>query len=137
MYTDRLNTKMMLPSGNWFDNFKTNVKDKTVSFSYRDRRRHGQLARRYMVFFDNDLKVVDIIAVSSCGGRLEHFGSCRAERYCRELLLKALEGTDTIVDEKPASKKGMMSLVLFMLFCIYTGILLALPFLIPAIFDRL
>lgn len=122
MYTDRLNTKMMLPSGNWFDNFKTNVKDKTVSFSYRDRRRHGQLARRYMVFFDNDLKVVDIIAVSSCGGRLEHFGSCRAERYCRELLLKALEGTDsdsdnTVTVERPASK-WITPIVLFILFSI-------------------
>lgn len=122
MYTDRLNTKMMLPSGNWFDNFKTNVKDKTVSFSYRDRRRHGQLARRYMVFFDNDLKVVDIIAVSSTGGRLEHFGSCRAERYCRELLLKALEGTDsdsdnTVTVERPASK-WITPIVLFILFSI-------------------
>ena len=122
MYTDRLNTKMMLPSGNWFDNFKTNVKDKTVSFSYRDRRRHGQLARRYMVFFDNDLKVVDIIAVSSCGGRLEHFGSCRAERYCRELLLNALEGTDsdsdnTVTVERPASK-WITPIVLFILFSI-------------------
>lgn len=122
MYTDRLNTKMMLPSGNWFDNFKTTVKDKTVSFSYRDRRRHGQLARRYMVFFDNDLKVVDIIAVSSCGGRLEHFGSCRAERYCRELLLKALEGTDsdsdnTVTVERPASK-WITPIVLFILFSI-------------------
>lgn len=136
MYTDRLNTKMMLPSGNWFDNFKTNVKDKTVSFSYRDRRRHGQLARRYMVFFDNDLKVVDIIAVSSCGGRLEHFGSCRAERYCRELLLEALEGTDgdTVVDEKP-SYKWVNPIMLFILFSIYSILLISLPFLVKA-FDN-
>lgn len=137
MYTDRLNTKLILPSGNWFDSFAVDAKAKTVRFSYRDRRRNGQIARRYMVFFGDDLRVVDIIAISVQGSRVEHFGSCRAERYCRELLLEALEGTDTIVDEKPASKKGMMSLVLFMLFCIYTGILLALPFLIPAIFDRL
>ena len=137
MYTDRIDTKIILPSGNWFDGFNCDVKAKAVSFSYRDRRRDGQVARRYMVFFDTDLKIIDIVAVSVKGSRVEHFGSCRAEKYCRELLLEALEGTDTIVDEKPASKKGMMSLVLFMLFCNYTGILLALPFLTPAIFDRL
>lgn len=122
MYTDRLNTKIILPSENWFDSFAVNAKDKTVRFSYRDRRRDGQVARRYMVFFDTDLKIIDIVSVSVKGSRVEHFGSCRAERYCRELLLKALEGTDsdsdnTVTVERPASK-WITPIVLFILFSI-------------------
>lgn len=120
MYTDRLNTKLILPSGNWFDSFAVDAKAKTVRFSYRDRRRNGQIARRYMVFFGDDLRVVDIIAISVQGSRVEHFGSCRAERYCRELLLEALEGTDsdnTVTVESPASK-WITPIVLFILFSI-------------------
>lgn len=136
MYTDRLNTKIILPSGNWFDSFAVNAKAKTVRFSYRDRRRNGQIARRYKVFFGDDLRVVDIIAISVQGSRVEHFGSCRAERYCRELLLEALEGTDgdTVVDEKP-SYKWVNPIMLFMLFSIYSILLISLPFLVNA-FDN-
>lgn len=136
MYTDRIDTKIILPSGNWFDGFKCDVKAKAVSFSYRDRRRNGQIARRYMIFFNDTLQVVDIIAVSVRGSRVEHFGSCRAERYCRELLLEALEGTDgdTVVDEKP-SYKWVNPIMLFMLFSIYSILLISLPFLVNA-FDN-
>lgn len=136
MYTDRLNTKLILPSGNWFDSFAVDAKAKTVRFSYRDRRRNGQIARRYKVFFGDDLRVVDIIAISVQGSRVEHFGSCRAERYCRELLLEALEGTDgdTVVDEKP-SYKWVNPIMLFILFSIYSILLISLPFLVKA-FDN-
>lgn len=136
MYTDRLNTKLILPSGNWFDSFAVDAKAKTVRFSYRDRRRNGQIARCYMVFFGDDLRVVDIIAISVQGSRVEHFGSCRAERYCRELLLEALEGTDgdTVVDEKP-SYKWVNPIMLFILFSIYSILLISLPFLVKA-FDN-
>lgn len=84
-------TKFVLPSGNWFSGFTCNTKNKTVCFNYRDRRRDGQIARRYTIKFNDELKVTDIIAVSIQGSRIEHFGNCRAEKLCRELLMRALD----------------------------------------------
>lgn len=86
-----IKTKVVLPSGNWFSGFICNTKTKTVCFNYRDRRRDGQIARRYTVKFNDELKVTDIIAVSIQGSRIEHFGNCRAEKLCRELLIRALD----------------------------------------------
>lgn len=84
-------TKFVLPSGNWFSGFTCNPKTKTVCFNYRDRRRDGQIARKYTIKFNDELKVTDIIAVSIQGSRSEHFGNCRAEKLCRELLIRALD----------------------------------------------
>lgn len=84
-------TKFVLPSGNWFSGFTCNLKTKTVCFNYRDRRRDGQIARKYTIKFNDELKVTDIIAVSIQGSRIEHFGNCRAEKLCRELLMRALD----------------------------------------------
>lgn len=86
-----IKTKFVLPSGNWFSGFICNTKTKTVCFNYRDRRRDGQIARRYTIKFNDELKVTDIIAVSIQGSRIEHFGNCRAEKLCRELLIRALD----------------------------------------------
>lgn len=84
-------TNFVLPSGNWFSGFICNTKTKTVCFSYRDRRRDGQIARLYTIKFNDELKVTDIIAVSIKGSRIEHFGNCRVEKLCRELLMRALD----------------------------------------------
>ena len=84
-------TKFVLPSGNWFSGFTCNPKTKTICFNYRDRRRDGQIARKYTIKFNDELKVTDIIAVSIQGSRIEHFGNCRAEKLCRELLIRALD----------------------------------------------
>ena len=84
-------TKFVLPSENWFSGFTCNPKTKTVCFNYRDRRRDGQIARKYTIKFNDELKVTDIIAVSIQGSRIEHFGNCRAEKLCRELLIRALD----------------------------------------------
>lgn len=84
-------TKFVLPSGNWFSEFICDTKNKTVCFNYHDRRRDGQIARRYTVIFNDKLKVTDIVAVSIQGSRVEHFGNCRAEKLCRELLIRALD----------------------------------------------
>lgn len=89
--TKVIKTKFVLPSGNWFSGFTCNPKTKTVCFNYRDRRRDGQIARRYTIKFNDELKVTDIIAVSIQGSRIEHFGNCRAEKLCRELLMRALD----------------------------------------------
>lgn len=86
-----IKTKFVLPSGNWFSGFICNTKTKTVCFNYRDRRRDGQIARRYTIKFNDELKVTDIIAVSIQGSRIEHFGNCRTEKLCRELLIRALD----------------------------------------------
>lgn len=83
-------TKFVLPAGNWFSGFTCNTKTKTVCFNYHDRRRDGQIARKYTIKFNDELKVTDIIAVSIQGSRIEHFGNCRAEKLCRELLMRAL-----------------------------------------------
>lgn len=88
--TKVIKTKFVLPSGNWFSGFTCNPKAKTVCFNYRDRRRDGQIARKYTIKFNDELKVTDIIAVSIQGSRIEHFGNCRAEKLCRELLIRAL-----------------------------------------------
>lgn len=89
--TKVIKTKFVLPSGNWFSGFTCNPKAKTVCFNYRDRRRDGQIARKYTIKFNDELKVTDIIAVSIQGSRIEHFGNCRAEKLCRELLMRALD----------------------------------------------
>lgn len=89
--TTIIKTKFVLPSENWFSGFICNTKTKTVCFNYRDRRRDGQIARRYTIKFNDELKVTDIIAVSIQGSRIEHFGNCRAEKLCRELLIRALD----------------------------------------------
>lgn len=88
--TNIIMTKFVLPSGNWFSGFTCNPKTKTVCFNYHDRRRGGQIARKYTIKFNDELKVTDITAVSIQGSRIEHFGNCRAEKLCRELLMRAL-----------------------------------------------
>lgn len=88
--TNIIKTKFVLPSGNWFSGFTCNTKTKTVCFNYHDRRRDGQIARKYTIKFNDELKVTDIIAVSIQGSRIEHFGNCRTEKLCRELLMRAL-----------------------------------------------
>lgn len=101
MHTNHLiKTKIVLPSGNWFSGFICNTKTKTVCFNYHDRRRDGQIARRYTVKFNDNLKVTDIIAVSIQGSRVEHFGNCRAEKLCRELLIRALDSQKQKEEEK-------------------------------------
>lgn len=95
-----IKTKFVLPSGNWFSGFICNTKTKTVCFSYRDRRRDGQITRLYTIKFNDELKVTDIIAVSIKGSRIEHFGNCRAEKLCRELLMRALDSQKEKQKEK-------------------------------------
>lgn len=78
-----------LPSGNYFQNFKT-IGTTMVSFDYCDRRRGGQVARRYLITFEKDsLKVVDIMAISANGGRVEHFKTCRMIETAKGLIRKA------------------------------------------------
>lgn len=78
-----------LPSGNFFRNFKV-IGTTMVSFDYCDRRRNGQVARRYLITFEqNGYGVVDIMAVSAAEGRVEHFKTCRMIETAKGLIRKA------------------------------------------------
>lgn len=90
-YTADKNTVHMLPSGNWFTGFVANTKTRTVSFNYCDRRRNGQVARRYILRFCEDNSTIrDIIAISKNGGRVEMFKSTVARETCANILRRAM-----------------------------------------------
>lgn len=78
-----------MASGNFFRNFKT-IGTTMVSFDYCDRRRNGQVARRYLITFEKDgYGVIDIMAVSAGEGRVEHFKNCRMIETAKGLIRKA------------------------------------------------
>lgn len=81
-------TTIYLPSGNWFSEFKADVRSGTVKFNYYDRRRN-QVARRYAISFEGR-KVTSIIAVSAAGGRVESFSTCRVIDDVRAMWVHAL-----------------------------------------------
>lgn len=89
-YTADMNMKQMLPSGNWFTGFVANTETRMVSFNYCDRRRAGQVARRYIVRFEEDCSTVkDILAISAQGGRVETFKRTVARETCANILRRA------------------------------------------------
>lgn len=89
-YTADMNHVHMLESGNWFTGFVANTKTRTVSFTYHDRRRAGQVARHYTIKFKADLSTVeDIVAVSAQAGRVEHFKSTVARETCANIIRRA------------------------------------------------
>ena len=126
--TNIIMTKFVLPSGNWFSDFTCNPKTKTVCFNYRDRRRDGQIARKYTIKFNDELKVTDIIAVSIQGSKIEHFGNCRAEKLCRELLIRALDSQkqkekEEIPHFEESHTKWYLGLICFVImFLAYLGL---------------
>lgn len=90
-YTADMNHKQILESGNWFTSFVANTKTRTVSFNYCDRRRAGQVARRYIVRFEKDCSTVkDIIAISANGGRVEMFKSTVARETAASILRRGM-----------------------------------------------
>ena len=90
-YTADKNYTLTLESGNWFTGFVANTKTRTVSFNYCDRRRGGQVARRYIVRFEEDCSTVrDIVAISAQGGRVEMFKSTIARDVCANILRRAM-----------------------------------------------
>ena len=88
-YTARLNKKIVLPSGNWFSCFKVDAESRTVTYTYHDSRRKGQIARYYVVAFKDDSYTLDrAIAISANGGRVEHFRTVSI-RDDLEIILRA------------------------------------------------
>lgn len=127
-YTAGMNRIFYLPSGNWFTGFIAHEDTRTVSFTYHDRRRSGQIARRYTIVFSEDLKAVkEITAVSARGGRVEKFSRTRAEDFCRGLLLKARFEEDEEEEDVPpfeeSPTKWYYSSIFFMLtFLAFVGL---------------
>lgn len=90
-YTADMNMMHVLPSGNWFTSFVANTKTHTVSCNYCDRRRSGQVARRYIIRFESDNSTVrDIIAISAQGGRVEMFKSSVVRETAANILRRGL-----------------------------------------------
>ena len=66
--------KISTPSGNWFTGFKVDSAALSVTYTAHDRRRCGQMCRRYTVTFKSDLKTVEkVVVLSARGGRIELF----------------------------------------------------------------
>ena len=109
-YTAHLNKKIVLPSGNWFSGFKADVESRTVTYTYHDRRRNGQVARHYTVTFKADLSTIEsVTAVSANGGRVEHFKTVAIREDLASLLMSAKK-------IKVEQKKANLSAFLYGLF---------------------
>lgn len=66
--------KISTPSGNWFTGFKVDTEALSVTYTAHDRRRCGQVCRRYTVTFKSDLKTIEkAVVLSARGGRIELF----------------------------------------------------------------
>ena len=66
--------KISTPSGNWFTGFKVDTEALSVTYTAHDRRRCGQVCRRYTVTFKSELKTVEkVVVLSARGGRIELF----------------------------------------------------------------
>lgn len=74
MSTRFYDVKISTPSGNWFTGFKVDSAALSVTYTAHDRRRCGQVCRRYTVTFKSDLKTVEkVVVLSARGGRIELF----------------------------------------------------------------
>ena len=74
MYTLFNDVKISTPSGNWFTGFKVDTEARSVTYTAHDRRREGQVCRRYTVTFKADLKTIEkAVVLSARGGRMELF----------------------------------------------------------------
>lgn len=66
--------KISTPSGNWFTGFKIDTEALSVTYTAHDRRRCGQVCRRYTVTFKSDLRTIEkVVVLSARGGRIELF----------------------------------------------------------------
>lgn len=66
--------KISTPSGNWFTGFKVDLDALSVTYTAHDRRRGGQVCRRYTVTFKDDLRTIEkAVVLSARGGRMELF----------------------------------------------------------------
>lgn len=85
--------KISTPSGNWFTGFKVDTDALSVTYTAHDRRRGGQVCRRYIVTFKDDLRTIEkAVALSARGGRMELFRNVSIRRNLSKMLMVNLYG---------------------------------------------
>lgn len=85
--------KISTPSGNWFTGFKVDTDALSVTYTAHDRRRGGQVCRRYIVTFKDDLRTIEkAVALSARGGRMELFRNVSIRRNLSRMLIVNLYG---------------------------------------------
>lgn len=93
MYTVFNNVKIVTPSGNWFTGFKVDSEARSVTYTAHDRRRGGQVCRRYTVTFKADLKTIEkAVVLSARGGRMELFRNVSIRKNLSKMLIVSLYG---------------------------------------------
>lgn len=93
MYTLFNNVKIVTPAGNWFTGFKVDTDALSVTYTAHDRRRGGQVCRRYTVTFKSDLKTIEkAVVLSARGGRMELFRNVSIRRNLSKMLIVNLYG---------------------------------------------
>lgn len=87
--------KISTPSGNWFTGFKVDTDALSVTYTAHDRRRGGQVCRRYTVTFKDDLRTIEkAVVLSARGGRMELFRNVSIRRnLSRMLMVNLYEGS--------------------------------------------
>lgn len=85
--------KISTPSGNWFTDFKVDTDALSVTYTAHDRRRGGQVCRRYTVTFKDDLRTIEkAVVLSARGGRMELFRNVSIRRNLSKMLMVNLYG---------------------------------------------
>ena len=85
--------KISTPSGNWFTGFKVDTEARSVTYTAHDRRRGGQVCRRYTVTFKDDLRTIEkAVVLSARGGRIELFRNVSIRRNLSKMLMVNLYG---------------------------------------------
>lgn len=80
--------KISTPSGNWFTGFKVDTDALSVTYTAHDRRRGGQVCRRYTVTFKDDLRTIEkVVVLSARGGRMELFRNVSIRRNLSRMLM--------------------------------------------------
>ena len=85
--------KISTPSGNWFTGFKVDLDARSVTYTAHDRRRGGQVCRRYTVTFKDDLRAIEkAVVLSARGGRVELFRNVSIRKNLSKMLTVAFHG---------------------------------------------
>lgn len=85
--------KISTPSGNWFTGFKVDTDALSVTYTAHDRRRGGQVCRRYTVTFKDDLRTIEkAVVLSARGGRVELFRNVSIRKNLSRMLMVNLYG---------------------------------------------
>lgn len=99
MSTIFYDVKISTPSGNWFTGFKVDSGALSVTYTAHDRRRGGQVCRRYTVTFKNDLRTIEkAVVLSARGGRMELFRNVSIRRNLSRMLTVTIYGGCLFLD---------------------------------------